>query len=53
MEGATYAPERQTAGIAFQPSYVDLESRGRSDHPLRAIDGIVDDALVTLTRDFV
>ena len=34
-------------------SYVDLESRVRADHPLRSIRAIVNDALATLTPDFV
>jgi hypothetical protein len=34
-------------------SYVDLESRVWSDHPLRSIRAIVDDALATLAPDFV
>jgi len=33
-------------------SYVDLEDRGRRDHPLRAIRQIVNDALVLLEREF-
>jgi hypothetical protein len=33
-------------------SYVDLESRVRADHPLRAIRAIVNEALVTLRDDF-
>lgn len=33
-------------------SYVDLEDRVRKDHPLRAIRQIVNDALVSLERDF-
>ncbi|MBB4232873.1 transposase [Rhizobium mongolense] len=33
-------------------SYVDLEDRVRKDHPLRAIRQIVDEALVSLERDF-
>src|SRR5262249_25349075 len=33
-------------------SYVNLEKRVRSDHPLRAIRGLVNDALVTLEQDF-
>jgi transposase len=33
-------------------SYVDLEARVRSDHPLRAIRGIVNEALSALERDF-
>ena len=33
-------------------SYVDLESRVRRDHPLRAIRAIVNDALATLAQDF-
>jgi transposase len=41
----------QQPGTLF--SYVDLESRVRSDHPLRAIRAIVNDALATLTPDFV
>jgi hypothetical protein len=31
-------------------SYVDLEKRVRSDHPLRAIRGLVNDALVARAR---
>ena len=34
-------------------SYVDLEARVRSDHPLRSIRAIVNDALATLTIAFV
>jgi transposase len=41
----------QQPGTLF--SYVDLESRVRSDHPLRAIRAIVNDALATLAPDFV
>ena len=33
-------------------SYVDLEARVRADHPLRAIRGIVNEALVALEREF-
>jgi transposase len=33
-------------------SYVDLEARVRADHPLRAIRGIVNEALTALERDF-
>src|SRR5690242_14011261 len=33
-------------------SYVSLEKRVRSDHPLRAIRGLVNEALVALERDF-
>lgn len=33
-------------------SYVSLETRVPSDHPLRAIRGMVDDALKSLSRDF-
>ncbi|MEO1987285.1 MAG: IS5 family transposase [Martelella sp.] len=33
-------------------SYVDLEDRVRRDHPLRAIQQIVNDALVSLEREF-
>ena len=33
-------------------SYVDLEARVRADHPLRAIRGIVNEALAALERDF-
>jgi len=33
-------------------SYGDLEARVRSDHPLRAIRGIVNEALTALERDF-
>ena len=32
-------------------SYVDLEKRVRSDHPLRAIRGLVNEALVALVDD--
>jgi len=32
-------------------SYVDLESRVRSDHPLRAIRTIINEALATLSSD--
>jgi transposase len=33
-------------------SYVDLEKRVRSDHPLRAIRGLVNEALVALEQEF-
>jgi hypothetical protein len=33
-------------------SYVDLEKRVGSDHPLRAIRGLVNDALVALEHEF-
>jgi transposase len=33
-------------------SYVDLEARVRSDHPLRAIRGIANAALADLTGEF-
>ena len=33
-------------------SYVDLETRVRGDHPLRAVRGIVNEALIALERDF-
>ena len=33
-------------------SYVDLEKRVRSDHPLRAIRGLVNEALVALEHEF-
>ncbi len=33
-------------------SYVDLEARVRADHPLRAIRGIVNEALAVLEREF-
>jgi transposase len=33
-------------------SYVDLEARVRRDHPLRAIRGIVNEALLALEREF-
>jgi len=33
-------------------SYVNLEARVRADHPLRAIRGIVNEALAGLTREF-
>ena len=33
-------------------SYVNLEKRVRSDHPLRAIRGLVNEALVALEREF-
>src|SRR5271165_4696387 len=33
-------------------SYVDLEQRVRSDHPLRAIRGLVNEALVALEHEF-
>jgi transposase len=33
-------------------SYVDLEARVRRDHPLRAIRGLVNEALVALEREF-
>ena len=38
------------AGELF--SYVDLEKRVRSDHPLRAIRGLVNEALVALEHEF-
>ena len=40
----------QRSGSLF--SYVDLESRVRSDHPLRPIRGIVNGALSDLSADF-
>lgn len=33
-------------------SYIDLETRVRADHPLRAIRAIADEALGTLSKDF-
>ena len=33
-------------------SYVDLEKRVRSDHPLRVIRGLVNEALVALVDEF-
>ena len=33
-------------------SYVDLEKRVRSGHPLRAIGGLVNEALVALEHEF-
>src|SRR5438105_11556199 len=33
-------------------SYVNLEKRVRSDHPLRAIRGLVNEALASLEREF-
>lgn len=33
-------------------SYVDLEARVRSDHPLRPIRALVNEALAGLERDF-
>ena len=33
-------------------SYVDLEARVRTDHPLRVIRAIVNEALVSLEREF-
>ncbi|PAL24000.1 hypothetical protein B9K05_09515 [Acetobacter syzygii] len=33
-------------------SYIDLASRVRARHPLRAIGAIADDALVALSKDF-
>jgi transposase len=33
-------------------SYVDLESRVRADHPLRAIRGLANRALTALSADF-
>lgn len=38
------------AGRLF--SYVDLESRGPRDHPLRSIREIANEALATLASDF-
>ena len=40
----------QRSGRLF--SYVDLESRVRRDHPLRAIRQIANDALAALAADF-
>ena len=40
----------ERSGALF--SYVDLEARVRRNHPLRAIRGIVNEALVALERDF-
>src|SRR3954467_1498694 len=40
----------EVSGSLF--SYVDLESRVRSDHPLRPIRRIVNEALLTLGADF-
>lgn len=40
----------QRSGELF--SYVDLEARVRRDHPLRAIRGIVNEALASLEEDF-
>ena len=42
--------EDQGTGELF--SYVDLEKRVRSDHPLRAIRGLVNEALVALVDEF-
>jgi transposase len=42
--------EDRTTGRLF--SYVDLESRIRPDHPLRAIRGLADRALAALSDDF-
>jgi len=42
--------EDRTSGQLF--SYVDLESGVRSDHPLRAIRGLVNLALAGLSADF-
>ena len=36
----------------FLSSYVDLEDRGRSDHPLRTIREIANAALRTLSGEF-
>ena len=33
-------------------SFVDLEKRVRSDHPLRAIRGLVNEALIALEQEF-
>ena len=40
----------ERAGALF--SYVDLEARVRTDHPLRVIRGIANEALATLAADF-
>jgi hypothetical protein len=40
----------EVAGSLF--SYVDLETRVRSDHPLRVIRLIVNETLVALSPDF-
>jgi len=42
--------EDRTSGRLF--SYVDLESRVRADHPLRAIRGLVNQSLAGLSEDF-
>jgi transposase len=42
--------EDRRTGALF--SYVDLESRVRADHPLRAIRGVVDAALAGMSADF-
>jgi transposase len=42
--------EDERSGELF--SYVDLEARVRADHPLRAIRGVVNEALVALEREF-
>ena len=42
--------EDKATGELF--SYVDLEKRVRSDHPLRAIRGLVNEALVALVDEF-
>ena len=33
-------------------SYVDLEARVRKDHPLRPIQGLVDEALTVMAGEF-
>ena len=43
-------PGNKGTGKLF--SYVDLEKRVRSDHPLRAIRGLVNEALVALVDEF-
>ena len=40
----------ERAGALF--SYVDLEARVRTDHPLRVIRGIANEALAALAADF-
>ena len=42
--------EDERSGELF--SYVDLDARVRADHPLRAIRGVVNEALSALEREF-
>jgi len=49
-EGIGMRGEDRRTGALF--SYVDLDSRVRADHPLRAIRGVVDAALGGMSADF-